>query len=165
MGLKPPQSCFMFQAKKQGEEEDAYVSWRERTIPVLARFFFNYSISVFVFYVLIVTHYINKVIQQRSWQGTWIGNLWDLGSIPRSPRFIHIFCFNIIACSVLSKHLPYSHNLSLPHIPWFQSKGPDLVNIIGISQQSHTLAKRSTRPGNYWARNTKWYLQLGTEPP
>ena len=29
-----------------------------------------------------------------------VGKPWDLGSIPRSPPFLNIFCFNLIPCSV-----------------------------------------------------------------
>ena len=128
----------------------------------------NFALKVPLTFVLsyIIHWSYNK---QNAWRapvaGMCIGNLWDLGSNPRSPFLFHtIFLIMILCSSSFSVHHA-THNPGMPRISWSQSKGGDLKNILGMSQRTYTLAKKSIRPRLNGPELLGLYLQLGTEPP
>ena len=142
-GFKTPAilSLFFRSKRTSGEEDD--LSQCDRAIQISARFLIN-SISVFVFYMLIVIHYYYKVTKQLSWWNVVLASLGTWVRLPGPLPFSYYFVFHIPTQRAF-QGAPYIHYPSVPHVSEHQFKGLDLKNTICIGQWSHTQARKVKR--------------------
>ena len=131
--------------------------------------FFAYIHSLFVLTNIIYQLYTKQRTLTARLTSVSIGNLRDLGSIPRSPSYISYFCQNVFQRSTASKDHHASSPPSLPRAQEVSSKGQNMDSTMNASQPFHTRARKSNgllaflgliaSKASLWVQTPPWFAQ------